>query len=426
MSAFDKVIGYDSIKNELKQVCDMIHNGEVYESLGVRLPRGILLYGDPGLGKTLMAKCFIEESGLNAYIVRRNKGGDGFVDEITDAFKRAAENAPSIVFLDDIDKFANEDDNHCDAEEYVAVQAGIDDIKDSGVFVIATANNINKLPRSLKRSGRFDIKVEFNDPSGSDAENIIAHYLNGKKIAEDVNMEDLAKMLVPSSCAQLETVLNSAAISAAYARKECINMSDLVQATLKMQYEAPDYSIKKTVEELRKIALHEAGHLVMSEVLDPGSVGLASLRSTGRDSVGGFIKRCREPKNRRHAILIFLASKVAVELYYAETCASGCQSDISSAYSYIREGMSTNATCGLFLVDVETRMSPSMSGTLNSMSEAVVHAEMERYMFKARDILLKNKEFLEKATEALFKKETLLYSEIQEIRNSVKITEAVA
>ena len=426
MSAFDKVIGYDSIKNELLQICDMIHNKEIYENMGAKLPQGILLYGDPGLGKTMMAKAFIEESGIPAYTVRRNKNSDGFIDEITGAFASAKGNAPAIVFLDDMDKFANEDNNHRDAEEYVAVQAAIDDAKGLDVFVLATVNDIDKLPRSLLRSGRFDSKIEFHNPVGPDAVKIITHYLNGKKISADVDMEDVSKMLGNSSCADLETVLNAAAISAACARKDCVGMDDLVEATLRMQYDAPDYSIRKSDEEIRKIAIHEAGHLVMSEVLDPGGVGLVSVRSTGRDSSGGFVSRCNEITTRRHDILISLASKAAVELYYAETCASGCQSDINRAVKRIRDGLINNATLGLGLVDVETRFSPSTSENLNARAEAVTHAELERYMLKARDILMKNREFLEKARDALIEKETLLYSDIRRIRESVKITEAAA
>ena len=160
MNAFDKVIGYETIKNELLQICDMIHNREVYEELGAKLPQGILLYGDPGLGKTLIAKCFIEESGLISYVVRRNKGNDDFLGDITATFQKARETAPCIVFLDDMDKFANEDSNHRDAEEYVAVQSGIDEVKNCNVFVLATANEMWKLPNSLVRSGRFDRKIE--------------------------------------------------------------------------------------------------------------------------------------------------------------------------------------------------------------------------------------------------------------------------
>ena len=219
MSALDKVIGYEAIKNELLQICDMIHNREIYEELGARLPQGILLYGEPGLGKTLMAKSFIEESGLKAYIVRRNKGDDDFIGEITDTFHRAKENTPCVIFLDDMDKFANEDSDHRDAEEYVAVQSGIDEVKNCDVFVLATANEMRKLPGSLVRSGRFDRKIEVKCPTDKDANKIIAHYLSDKKVSKNVNMEDLSKMISYSSCAELETILNEAAISAAYKRK---------------------------------------------------------------------------------------------------------------------------------------------------------------------------------------------------------------
>ena len=94
MNAFDKVIGYETIKNELLQICDMIHNREVYEELGAKLPQGILLYGDPGLGKTLIAKCFIEESGLKSYVVRRNKGNDRLYRGYYGYFPKGTGNRP--------------------------------------------------------------------------------------------------------------------------------------------------------------------------------------------------------------------------------------------------------------------------------------------------------------------------------------------
>ena len=165
MNAFERIIGYDSIKNELIQICDMIHNKDVYEKLGAKLPQGVLIHGEPGLGKTLMAKCFIEECGLETYTVRRNRGNDDFVGLITDVFEKAKENAPALIFLDDMDKFANEDEAHRNAEEYVAVQSGIDEVKGYEVFVLATANCIRNLPQSLLRSGRFDRKIEVKRPS---------------------------------------------------------------------------------------------------------------------------------------------------------------------------------------------------------------------------------------------------------------------
>ena len=425
MSAFDRIIGYQTIKEELLQICDMIHNREIYENLGAKLPQGILLYGDPGLGKSLMAKSFITESGLPAYIVRRDKGSDDFIGKITDTFEKAKKNAPAIVLLDDMDKFANEDDRHIDAEEYVAVQAGIDEVKGCNVFVFATVNEIRKLPRSLIRSGRFDRKIGVNSPTDRDAEEIIKYYLGQKKVSDNVNMDDLVKMVSYGSCAELETILNEAAIGAAYARKEKIEMDDLVKSVLRMQYDAPDNFTKKSSDALKEIALHEAGHLVVSEILTPGSVGMASLRTAGRDSTGGFIHRCMPVTRRAHHILISLAGKAAVELYYSGVCASGWQSDIRKAASNIRDAISESGTGGFGMIDVANHRFPESSESFNSRNESVVHAELERYMFKAREILIKNRDFLEKAAQMLSEKETLLYSDIRKLRESIKITEVV-
>ncbi len=422
MNAFERIIGYDSIKDELLQICDMVKNREIYRSLGARLPRGVLMHGDPGLGKTLMAKCFIEECGLPAVVLRKSRGGSGFVSEITEAFQKAKEQAPCIVFLDDMDKFANEDRDHCNAEEYVAVQAGIDGNRDADVFVFATVNDTDCLPESLMRPGRFDRKIEVCRPTEEDSAAIIRHYLSDKKVAEDVNLEDVAMMIGYSSCAELETILNEAAINAAYARHSCISMADMTSAILRMQYDAPDSHTKPSDEDLKKVALHEAGHLVVCEVLSPGSVGLASVRSSGRDSLGGFVRRCREFKRRPYHILVSLAGKAAVELYYSETCASGCIEDIYAATKEIRDAVADSGFRGLGFVDLTTRRFRETSDSSNTCTEAVVRAELERYMFQVRDILLKNREFLEKAAEALLTKETLLYSDIRALRESVTLT----
>lgn len=269
MSAFEKVIGYESIKNELMQICDMVHNKERYEALGARMPSGVLLHGDPGIGKTLMAKCFIEECKINTYTLRSNKGTDKFVDEITEVFEKAKKNSPSIIFLDDMDKFANDDEAHRDAKEYVAVQAGIDSVKECDVFVIATTNDIRKLPQSLIRPGRFDKTIIMKSPTKEDAQKIIKHYLNNKKLSKNVNFDDLCNMISYHSCADLETIINEAAISAGFAGKESINMDDLIAAVLRLQYNSPDDLMQKEKDEIRKVAFHEAGHLVVSEVIKP-------------------------------------------------------------------------------------------------------------------------------------------------------------
>ena len=418
MNAFDKVIGYKATKRELLQLCDMLRNRKIYEEIGARLPHGLLLYGDPGLGKTLLAKCFVEESGLHTITVRRDKGGDAFVDSITQAFASAKAEAPSIVFLDDMDKFANEDASHCDTPEYAAVQAGIDNVKDTAVFVIATANDMSKLPSSLRRSGRFDRKIGLQAPSPSDAEAIITHYLKTKKVSNNVSMEDLTRMISYHSCAELETILNEAAIRAAFARKESIDMDDMVSTVLKQQYGAQEDVPHVSNEIIEKVARHEAGHLVVCEALRPGSVGFASLLPSNENRCGGFIHCCKDISNSQIAITA-LGGKAAVEMQYAGQIAEGCSEDLRRAVDCIREAAATEGTMGFSLLDVESSTSNRMSDSLNAHSEEAVQAELERYYGRAKDLLAQNEVFLEKITEALVTKKTLLYSDIQAIHSAV-------
>jgi cell division protease FtsH len=415
MSAFDKVIGFSLEKDELIQFSNMIKDKEKYEKLCGHLPQGILIYGDPGLGKTLMANCFIEESGLKSYTIRRNKGNDDFIASIDETFRIAKENAPSIVFLDDVDKFANEDEKHCDTAEYVAVQAGIDDIRGSDVFVIATANNIKKLPNSLLRPGRFDIQLGIRMPTESDAEKIIKYYLKDRPISHDVDMDDLSKMIRYNSCAEVEEILNYAGVYAASRDHEKIEMNDFVKAVLRTEYLLPDGFIDEPTEENRKVAIHEAGHIVVREYLNPGSVGFAYVVRDD-DEVVGFVRRCKKRLQWDDDALASLAGKAAVELYYSDTSTMGCSSDICKAIEIIRNAMTDEVTLGFGMVDVTNFTPYDNSESQLARGEAVTHAELERYMTMTRKILLENRSFLEEVAEELLNKGVLFHSDIKRIR----------
>ncbi len=240
MSAFDQMIGYESIKAELKRVSDVLKNPERYRKLGVNTPRGVLLYGEPGLGKTMMARCIIEESEREAFIIRKDLPDGEFIKTIKETFDKAKKAAPSIILFDDMDKYANEDYQHKDAEEYVAIQSGIDSVKDSEVFVIATANDEYNLPDSMLRPGRFDIRIEMTIPEIKDTEKIIEFYLSKKKYVESMDYEEIASLLEGNTCAELEHVINDAAIIAGYEGKDKIEQEDVVKACLRVIYKAPE------------------------------------------------------------------------------------------------------------------------------------------------------------------------------------------
>ena len=425
MSAFDKVIGYTAIKQELLQVCDMIKNREIYKRMGAKPPRGILLSGEPGLGKTLLSRCFVEESGLPSFVIRRDKANGEFISFITESFRQAKEQAPSVLVLDDMDKFANEDHEHKNAPEYIAVQAGIDTVADSDVYVFATVNDYYALPDSLRRAGRFDKHLVVEQPSGDDAVAIIKHYLTGKKLAENVSLEDLSRMISYSSCAELEAMINEAAILAAFQRKETIGMEDLIRVVLRVTYHSPDSDTEIPADQLRKTAIHEAGHLVVCEALLPESVGFASVRSTDGSSTGGFIHRCKKLNNKMQQVLVSLAGKAAVDLYYADVCPQGAESDIRRAVRRLRDNISEEAALGFWLVDVSSPFRfRNPSENMNARSEAITQAELERCMTLTKNILLKNRDFLEKTAAALVEKGNLLASDIREIKRSIAVSEA--
>ncbi len=413
MSAFDRIIGYDAVKEELMQLCDMLHNQEHYDRLGARLPHGLLIYGDPGLGKTLMAETLIEESGRKVFNVRRNISGEEFVKVISETFGQAKANVPSIVFLDDMDKFANDDEEHCDSDEYVAVQAGIDDVKNDDVFVIATVNEFRKLPDSLTRAGRFDRKIFVDKPGEEDSERIIEHYLSGKNISRDVNITDVTKMISYSSCAELETILNEAAIRASYARKSAVEMSDIVDAVLKIQHKCDSNSVSDADAE--KNAIHEAGHIVVSEVLAEGSVGLASIKVSKSRYTGGFVRTCGGEQSEEYKIMVSLAGFVASERYYSST--EGCDNDLRAATKEIEYSFRFG-NYGMGFIEIGDYES---SDQYTHALEIAARAELERYIRRVRKIIIDNRDFLEKTAKALEEKQTLVYSDIKWLRDTCAI-----
>lgn len=230
MSTFDRIIGYDHIKAELMQISDMIHHPEVYAALDAKLPQGLLLSGEPGLGKTLMATALMEDSGLPCFTVRRSQSEDEFLKQLAHTFDEAAEAAPSMLLLDDMDKFSSDEFS---TAAFTAVQSCIDKVQEKQVFVIATVNNGEEIPDSLLRCGRFDRQIKVQRPNCTDGEQIIRRYLSGKAPVPDISLSDLTQLLSHSSCAQVESALNEAAIYAAYERSDSITRAHLIHAVLK-------------------------------------------------------------------------------------------------------------------------------------------------------------------------------------------------
>lgn len=418
MSTFDgKVFGYKNQVKQLIMMADMIKNKDKYVSLGARPIRNCIIEGEAGLGKSLMATCFLYEARCPAFTLRRSKTSDDFLKEIADTFEQAKGNQPSVILCDDLDHWRSSPD---DEETFTALVTAIDGIKNDDVFVISTINDLGVLPKQLKRRGRQDVIIHVDYPEDKDVEAILEHYLKNKHLADDVNFEDLAKIFSGRmTAADIDALINLAAVDAAFDGATSISMKYLVNAALKSKYDYIDGFNELDKDEKLRIIEHEISHVCALEVLVPGSVGWASVLARGYSDISGFVCKCKDVKRRPHQIIAALAGKVGTELKYPGV-ASGTMRDLSMASDFVLQGLRDTATNGLALLDIWNDPVESSSKYITSL-ETVVASELERYTVLCRQLLIENKEFLDKLFNAMVEKEVLLYSDIQKIKSSCTI-----
>ena len=413
-NVFEAIVGYEGVKQELLRILDQLAEPEKYAALSVAEPHGVLLFGEPGVGKSTFAHCFAKATGRNVFICRKEKPNGDFVKEISKVFDNAAEAAPAVVFLDDLDKYSNEDERHRDAEEFVTVQACIDRVKDKQVFVIATVNNIHKLPDSLTRAGRFDYVLPIKCPNGKEAQAIVAHYISKKPFVGALDERRIARLLEGRSCAELETVINQAGTYAAFEGRAQIEMQDMIKAILRIVFEAPE---KESVDErqLPLIACHEAGHAVVAELLEPDSVDLvtilahdsnaAGITSLYRDEMYFLSKRLMEIR-----VMCLLAGKAATEICCGAVD-TGAISDLRRAFNIVHRFVDDYCSYGF---DQFVYASP-VSNDLLERRDAHVAAEVARYYAQAKQLLIENRSKLDALVARLLQEKTLLGDQIQEV-----------
>ena len=430
------IIGYTATKNELQQIADILKNRDAYDTLGVSSPSGLLIYGEPGVGKSLMANAIIEASERPTFVCHKDKPNDDFIKEIKATFHKAIANAPSIVYLDDMDKFSNGDEHHPDAEEYVTVQSCIDEAKGKEVFILATANSLQCFPHSLCRSGRFDRVLRVKTPQGQDAIKIITHYLSTKKIVENVDAKIIARIMDGHSCAELETVINEAGLYAGYERAESITMKHLMTACLRTVFDIPaaldnyddndDFAtlLSDPNNIISQIVYHEAGHAIVSEILCPESVNF--VFAYNNDETSGGITDCYN--DRTHTPLYWTKSRIVgslggiagIDQKYGIFHIGG-ERDLDEAFDRTKGLVENDCICGLHL----HYNGFEDSENLKSAQEQAVSAEIEKFYRKAKEIISLNHEFFEKIAVALAQKRLLSTVDIQKIKHDCKIVPVV-
>lgn len=420
---FNEIVGYEDIKKELLIICDMLNNPDIYQNLGADMNEGVILSGKPGTGKTTMAKCLIRSTSRKAYTIRKKDSDGQFIKTITSVFEEAKQNAPSIVLLDDLDKFSDKDSYNCDAEEFVTVQSCIDETKGAGVFVIATANNIRKIPDSLLRAGRIGKRLQIRAPKRTEAIDIIKHYLDKSEKCEELDERTIARILDGESCATLENVINNASIKAAFNRQNKITMQNVVDSCLDLIFDAPEGCEELPEEVRKKVAYHEAGHAVVSEILDPGSVSIISIRKSNGDY--GFVRYYRpneiinsSSEYNEAMIKASLAGKATTELIFGETD-MGANSDLHNAFKRAKHLVDDQCIFGFhnWIEDEDSVVAAENRNRAMAML-------LEKNYLEVKKLLITHRELLDRLAAELMEKTTLVYSDVQRIISEVEYKEA--
>ena len=416
MDKFDeKVIGYDSIKETLRQIADVLKRPEAYKEKGVSMPRGLLMESAPGLGKSLMASILMEESGRKSFVFRRINEGNTFLGEMKDIFDVAKEEAPSILLLEDLNLYVESNSPY--APEWACLQACIDETSDADIFVIATTNDTRYMPQSLLRPGRFDYILNLNPPVGKTAENIVSYYLRDKNLAKDVQISDIVKAMPQVSCATLETVMNLAAINSVYRDHAHVQKEDVIDALLKVVYNLRKADCEEDPQEHQMIAVHEAAHAVVGEVLHSGSIGIITIRGS-HGAIGGmesgFAVYAKSEEEFQDEIIKTLAGKAGTALIYGIMDIRAA-ADIKKADQLLDIWLCHFAGGGFSGVEPsENRLSePRLS-----YNEAIKSAKLEELYRRAYKILYDNRDFLLAVQKELLEHETLPNSDLAKIRES--------
>ena len=345
---FSKVAGLEEEKEELEEIVDFLKNPKKYVSLGARIPKGVLLEGPPGTGKTLLAKATAGEAGVPFFTISGSDFVEMFVgvgaSRVRDLFAQAKKNAPCIVFIDEIDAVARRrgtgmggghDEREQTLNQMLVEMDGFG--VNEGIIVMAATNRVDILDPAILRPGRFDRKVLVGRPDVRGREAILQVHAKNKPIAEDVNLEHIARITAGFTGADLENLLNEAAIIAAKSDRPYLNQDDINQAMIKVGIGKEKKSKIISEKEKRITAYHESGHAILFHVLpDVGPVHTISVIPTGAGAAGYTMPLPEKDEmfitkgKMLQEIMVSLGGRIAEELILDDVT-TGASQDIKQA-----------------------------------------------------------------------------------------------
>ena len=441
---FGKVAGLEEEKEELAEVVDFLKNPQKYTSVGARIPKGILLVGPPGTGKTLLAKAVAGEAGVPFFSISGSDFVEMFVgvgaSRVRDLFEEGKKHAPCIIFIDEIDAVARRrgtgmggghDEREQTLNQLLVEMDGFG--VNEGIIVMAATNRVDILDPAILRPGRFDRKVGVGTPDVKGREEILIVHSKEKPLGEDVDLKRVAQTTAGFTGADLENLMNEAAINAARDNRKFISQADINKAFVKVGIGAEKKSKVISDKEKKITAYHEAGHAILFHVLpDEGPVHTISIIPTGIGAAGYTMPlpesdRMFNTKGKMlQDIMVDLGGRIAEELVFGDIT-TGASQDIKQATATARSmvtqyGMSDRV--GMINYDNdgdEVFIGRDLAHTKSYGNEVAnaIDSEVKRIIddcyTKAKDIIMKHEDVLHSCSQLLIEKEKIGQQEFESL-----------
>lgn len=452
-NTFKDVAGADEEKQELKEIVDFLKNPKEFTDMGARIPKGVLLVGPPGTGKTLLARAVAGEANVPFFSISSSEFVELYVgvgaSRVRDMFQTAKRSAPAIIFIDEIDAVGRQrgaglggghDEREQTLNQLLVEMDGFS--SNLGIIVMAATNRPDVLDPALLRPGRFDRRITVNYPDVKGRKEILEVHARKKKFTDDVDLEKIAKLTPGCTGADLENILNEAAILAVRDKRRQINPFDIDEAIKRVLYGPEKKSRTVTAEDLRTTAYHEVGHAVVAHCTPQGEP-VHELSIIPRGQAAGYTRMLPQDtythvtKNKLLDMIAVMLGGRAAETLLLSDISTGAQNDLMNATNIARSmvteyGMS-DAIGPVYLSGGQEVFLGKSFGHQQNFSEDLaadidreIHRILSEQSKRAVDILDANREAIERVVARLLEKEQITGAEFEAVFEGREYVEAPA